>query len=419
MPNNADQILFDREGRHEFIRPFVDRGFVVIALKANIPGPDKRLFAAYLIVGYFERLLDKIPHVEKYIKDGFDGPARYYVIKSDDPEQVKRDMMTLESHQPFGRLVDLDVHANSMKSLSRNTPRKCLICEQDAFVCGRNQTHPLSELLDMIQRMAYKDCEVIIRDLIDRSIMAELDLDPKFGLVTPKSNGSHPDMNYGMMVKAKMAIIPFLLSMFKAGWNEVSPSELFQEARRIGQEAERAMLQATKGVNAYKGLIFNLGLMVSSLGFVIKGYLPLKSIFDVIQSMTSPLKKEFLSDENTSGLNAYHEYGLMGARGEAMEGFPTVCKIIPVLKDLNRESLLSALVQAIRISDDTVLVKRAGSYAKMREIQSWFADLDVHDENALKLMTRRCVESNISFGGAADLLVCAVFYQLVSSTIAL
>lgn len=419
MPNNADQVLFDREGRHEFIRPFVERGFVVIALKANIPGPDKRLFAAYLIVGYFERLLDKIPHMEKHIKDGFEGPARYYVIKTDDPEKIKQDMMFLEAHRPFGRLVDLDVHANSTKSLSRAIPRKCLICEQDAFVCGRNQTHPLSDLLGLIQTMAYKDCEAIIRELIDRSIMAELDLDPKFGLVTPKSNGSHPDMNYAMMLNAKMAIIPFLLAMFKAGWNEISTSNLFHEARKIGLEAETAMLRATKGVNAYKGLIFNLGLMVSSLGFIIKGHLPLKSIFDVIQSMTTPLKNEFLSDGNTPGLTAYHEYGLMGARGEAMEGFPTVCKILPALKDLNRESLLSALVQAIRISDDTVLVKRAGSYAKMREIQSWFAELDVHDENALKLMTRRCVESNISFGGAADLLVCAVFYQLVSDTFAL
>lgn len=34
----ADEILRNREQRHDFIRPFVDQGHIALSLKANIPG---------------------------------------------------------------------------------------------------------------------------------------------------------------------------------------------------------------------------------------------------------------------------------------------------------------------------------------------------------------------------------------------
>ena len=41
-------------------------------------------------------------------------------------------------------------------------------------------------------------------------MIKELDLHPKFGLVTPISNGSHKDMNYKLMIKARMLLCPIL-----------------------------------------------------------------------------------------------------------------------------------------------------------------------------------------------------------------
>ncbi len=45
----------------------------------------------------------------------------------------------------------------------------------------------------------------------------ELNLDPKFGLVTPTSSGSHKDMNYKLMHDSIDVLIPYFLEIFELG----------------------------------------------------------------------------------------------------------------------------------------------------------------------------------------------------------
>jgi triphosphoribosyl-dephospho-CoA synthetase len=248
--------------------------------------------------------------------------------------------------------------------------------------------------------------------------MDELNLDPKFGLVTPISNGSHFDMNYHTMLSAKDAILPYFGQMFAHGWQAHHEEQLFQKARSIGLEAETAMFQATKGINAYKGLIFNLGLMSSAFAYVITHQAPLKTMFPTIATMTKNLIKDFEEPKTTAGYEAYLKYRTMGARGEAMNGFPTVQQLIPMLNDFNDLTLLKVLIEAIKMTEDTVLIRRAGSYDMAKKIQSWFFNIDVSDSEALMQLTKRCIEANISFGGAADLLVCAILYCRLAKTFA-
>ena len=102
------------------------------------------------------------------------------------------------------------------------------------------------------------------------AILQELNLEIKFGLVTPSSSGSHPDMNYELMFNSKEIIIPHLVRIFELGFLYPDDKDLLEKARLIGIEAETQMFDMTKQINTYKGLIYILGFVLLSLGILVK-----------------------------------------------------------------------------------------------------------------------------------------------------
>ena len=78
----------------------------------------------------------------------------------------------------------------------------------------------------------------IVKLMCDEAIMEELNIHPKFGLVTPYTNGSHQDMNYDIMIKAKNAILDSFVEMFKVGFTNDDLNKIFKESRMIGIDAE-------------------------------------------------------------------------------------------------------------------------------------------------------------------------------------
>lgn len=65
-------------------------------------------------------------------------------------DRVKHATIELEQHHPLGRLWDIDVLTPTGEILSRRhfslPARRCLVCQQDAAICARQQLHPLAEL---------------------------------------------------------------------------------------------------------------------------------------------------------------------------------------------------------------------------------------------------------------------------------
>jgi len=96
----------------------------------------------------------------------------------------------------------------------------------------------------------------LLSALAQRALQMELDLPMKPGLVCPDSNGAHKDMDYALMRKGIAAIRPFFAPMALAA----SADEL----RTLGIEAEKAMMEATGGVNTHRGAIFCLGLALNA-----------------------------------------------------------------------------------------------------------------------------------------------------------
>lgn len=403
----ADSVLSAREDRAEAIASRQGTGKTVLSLRANLPGPDKSRREAFLLTGLFAPLLPEAGLRETLRLSGADGPTRLFVFEGIPPSALKAFCVALEGSHPLGRFVDLDVFGETGPSLSRKEARKCWICGKPAHDCARSLAHPLSELLGLLEGETDAYLSTAVSGWVREAVHAELDLDPKFGLVTPTSRGSHPDMDYDIMCRAEAAIRPFLAKMFFQGTRETDPLRLFATLRETGKAAEAAMFSATGGINAYKGLIFSFGLLLGALGSLAATGGREEDLLPFIRKMAPG----FLSPDSNSttfGASAW-KTGFGGIRGEAARGFPSVQNALPYLSLPGDEGKTLALVSLIASLEDSVLLKRAGSGEAFRAIRSRFEAFGDYDPQKARSLTAWCVERNLSFGGAADLLVLACF----------
>ena len=227
----SEKILASRELRYRKMQ-FLKKDFKsVITVKTNIPGRKKNLKLSYTITKLFRNLIPKSYISKLMFFDDFDGP--YYIIGSNyEAEGIKRALMSIEDNHFLGRFIDLDVY-DGEQTLSRQVPRKCYLCDNIAFNCIREKRHSQEDLISFFENKTLEYFENEVFRIIDESILLELNLHPKFGLVTPNTKGSHKDMNYYIMTSAKDVIIPYLVKMFTVGWKS-KLIEVFSKIRVIG-----------------------------------------------------------------------------------------------------------------------------------------------------------------------------------------
>lgn len=128
----------------------------LLSATLNIPGPVKNTPALE------KTFIALVETVRKELKDFFIIETNYFSRKTGleffllaeiSPELLKRKMVEIEEKNSQGRLVDLDVlwlKDDKIQSISRQDlvfpARRCLICNQDAKVCGRARTHTIEEM---------------------------------------------------------------------------------------------------------------------------------------------------------------------------------------------------------------------------------------------------------------------------------
>jgi holo-ACP synthase CitX len=408
MPDRAADILADREERSRWIQEHVASDRTVVSVHANLPGSDKNLPQAGLIVAWISAALPFSAEKTAF-HAGSDGPGRLFVLE-ENSETIKKRCVEIEESDPLGRFADLDVFGPSGRPLSREVMRKCYLCDRPAFVCGREKTHSEGELSGFLVGETNRCLTHFVSESVDSAILDELNLDPKFGLVTPTSSGSHPDMDYDLMIRAAAGIKPFLLEMYRRGFSGAeNPEPFFSSLRPLGIEAERKMLEVTGGVNAYKGLIFSLGLILAAAGLRMSRVNSRETLFDIVRQMTRSLPEEMEGPGDTAGIRAWHEHRLGGARKEAFLGFPSVQKALPCLEVPGKAGLTLALLSLIGSLEDTVLWKRSGSMEAYREVREKMGAIRHYDPREIREVTEWCVSRKLSFGGAADLLTVTAF----------
>lgn len=414
-----NDILIAREERVQRLNELMVDDYVYLIIKANIPGSNKKIFYSYFLTKFFKKLITNNYKVRAcHYFDSADGP--YYIIKIDstDLNHVKKEMIYLEEH-PLGRFIDIDVFKKSLSSISRKdlnlSPRKCYLCDNDAFICNRTGKHSLAEIFSFIETTIVNYLSDDFHQIIFDSITLEAKLHPKFGLVTEKSCGSHPDMDFSLLEKARDAICDNLKEMVFLGYT-YDLDTAFKESKKMGIVAEEKMLKSTNGINCYKGLIYVLGLTCVSCGYVIKHNLTKDKIFELIAEMTKDAFLDFDNGEETFGKKAFKQYGLKGVRGEAYNGLPAVQKALEVLngyESLTDEALTMTLINIVGNIEDTVLLKRAGSLEKYHYFKNLISSIKTYDLELIERITEEAIGDNISIGGAADLLVVTIFIKKV------
>lgn len=272
------------------------------------------------------------------------------------------------------------------------------------------------------------------------SLLYEVSASPKPGLVDRFNQGAHRDMDFFSFM-ASTAALPyyfFKCALRGADFQGSDLRELFNALRPLGLEAERAMFNATGGVNTHKGLIFSLGILCAASAWcrAAKEY-PLPDTGEICETAASMAEgicsRELLSmgkkEALSNGEKMYRKYGLRGIRGEVEAGFPTVrLHSLPVFRELTsmgglpvNSALVQTLLHLMAVNDDTNIAARKGS-AEVEYVKNYASSvlkeggmLTPAGKKMLHAMNRDFIERNISPGGSADLLAVTVMLYLLSA----
>lgn len=420
-----------REKRAELQAELIEKfGFPVVCVGLNIAGAVKT-GKAYLYV--FNSFVSKIKAVFKslgarvhfeelcYEKTGYEA---FFSVEASAGE-LKQVFLSLEETESLGRLVDIDIVDVDFKKLSRPKPRPCLVCGRDDLGCSARRSHDVKTIIEKTDYMILAELKRILADkiskLAQKALLYELSISPKPGLVDRLNNGSHEDMDFFKFIDSSVTLKEYFERLvFVALDSKDDIKGLFQKIKALAMLAENEMLISTDGKNTHKGAIFHIGLAAFSCARIKSP--DAKKISEYIKNnfaeiIEDELKLRLDSGGSSFGLKAYKEYGISGARGQAIAGYSLVVdELLPLLnKNLNKGydyAGLACLLKAILSLQDSTAIKRCGleGLNLFKHKISKISSLDMAEINALD---RECREANISFGGAADMLALSLFFMFL------
>jgi triphosphoribosyl-dephospho-CoA synthase len=270
----------------------------------------------------------------------------------------------------------------------------------------------------------YDERSVLLGALARQALIAEAELTPKPGLVDRRGSGSHSDLSLDVMRRSALAIEPFICRMAFQAANEHPSASLRITLAAIGRAAETAMLHVTNGSNAHRGGIWTLGLLAASAS-INQYHLNTYAIARTAAEIAS-FEDTRVSRRVSHGQTVAKKFGVSGARGEAMEGFPHVIQIgLPMLRSRRaarvpeRIARLDALLSIMAQLNDTCVLYRGGATA-LRIAKNGAAAV-IRDGGAgsslgqqhLRVMDLRLLELGVSPGGSADLLAATLFLDTI------
>ena len=257
------------------------------------------------------------------------------------------------------------------------------------------------------------------------ALIAEAELTPKPGLVDRRGAGSHSDLSLAIMKCSAFAIEPYFREMASVSQADYPSQALRERLALIGRNAEHAMLRATGGSNSHKGAIWILGLLISAAALTDED--------KASPSVVAATAKKIASFEDRAaprlvshGDMVAQQYGVAGARGEALRGFPHVVDIaLPMLHSMRAsgaiESVtrLDALLSVMSRLDDTCLLYRGGEEALVTAKEGAAAVMNAGGtqtptgKQQLMRLDHQLLEMRVSPGGSGDLLAATLFLDAI------
>lgn len=266
---------------------------------------------------------------------------------------------------------------------------------------------------------------------------AEILTRPKPGLVDPLGSGCHSDMDWQTLLVSASALAPFWPEQAQVGIDGTPPKDAMRELRARGMKMDTAMFAATNGINAHKGLVYAMSLILYGAGYTLYTKMELTAgsvVKYAALAARGSVKKELrtLSKGNagrplSNGEKLFLKYGVTGIRGEAERAFPSITEAgLPELRralengaDINDASLC-ALLAIMEVNEDSNVIHRGGfdfwqnKYKRMvAETKNKFVPNSA-EYAPLEELERKFLSGGVSPGGAADLLACTLFLELIT-----
>ena len=454
------EILHAREQRTAKRLAIASKGCAGISLSFNIPGfpksNDQISKAFNLVVGMLEDFLlaHRILIGKDKISPSTDAAGDFYLCKiaesSKSISEIKNLCEQFEQHHPLQRIIDVDVMDSSGKPISSGKEKKCFLCENPAIFCMRNQSHKIEDINEFIEsginqflrNKKLEQTKLKLSELATQCLLYELSLSPKPGLVDRFGSGAHQDMDYFTFLNSISSLSGYWSQLVELAFdkNFKEKNAEIEKLRALGLSMERAMLQATEGVNTQKGAIFLIGMLVYTAAKLInEDKIPNnKNLPALLKDINNDILKDELlltKEVITHGQEIYKKYGKEtggGIRNEMAKGLPVVFNhALPYLEAaLKKKSLLMAdtgiqpalircLLTIISKNNDSNVLYRTDidTLQKLQNMAGICLKDEVHFENNYKKIREFCLEKNISPGGSADLLAATIFvYQLKNIT---
>lgn len=386
------------------------------------------------------------PVLSSEFKISADGPEGWLALGTG-ARAAKTLALSVEEGHPWGALADIDATDARGQPLGREDlglpPRICLVCGGPAAVCAAGAAHGLPELRaaagTVLARPACTHGR--IGRLALQALLEEAAVDPKPGLVTPRSRGSHADMDYFTFLAGAAALAPWFaeaadLGAGLAGFastEDPGARDLLDRLRAAGRRAEAAMFEATGGVNTHKGLVFSLGALCAAAGcLAARGFVPTaESCCDTAGALVrAAATADFTAAsakpeaELTAGERLYRSSGVLGVRGEAARGFPSALRIgLPRLRSglaagLSRNVALAEVLLALCAEvEDTCVLARGGpeglEYLRAEAARALgLGGLSTSaGRAAVRNLDEGLIARHLSPGGCADLLAVTDFLE--------
>lgn len=449
MPQQFSLILQSREERTRLRIEFSKAGKISVSLSLNISGIPK---SNDLTKKFFEQILSELEiflaseriSLSSVDKIQFEDSAGDFYIntvenQNIDSLKIKKITELFEEKHSVGRLIDVDVFDIDSKPVSYGKAKTCFFCGNfSAVECMRTQRHTYEELREKIfSKMEFylsekrKDSAIKkISSLAVKSILYEISLTPKPGLVNFENSGAHTDMNFFTFLDSSAVLAVYFENFAKAGYEfSENPDTALPEIRLIGLNLEKEMFSATNRINTQKGAIFLMGLSIFSMSYVFsRNENPtLNQLRNVVREICKNLVVDELKtnriEKKTHGEICFEKYGNAGAgaRQEAESGFPSVFeyalpvfrKYFPFSDKFNKEkinfALQKVLLTLISVNNDSNILYRKGTETAENLKQKARICLETDSDEKYKELCEFCIHENISPGGSADLLAVTIF----------
>lgn len=434
------EILEARDKRAALQRQLLNQEKVLISFTLNIPGPIKKfgltidsfnVGKASILAQLKRNKIAICNYIEVDENTGIEG---LWVVKAD-ALIIKKHMAALEEYHPLGRIFDIDVISANGEKIDRtmcNFPeRKCFICSNPVFLCSRARKHSVEDLVQktvdiMGNYFINSFCDKVASNAL-KSLLYEISITPKPGLIDRKNNGAHKDMDFFTFTDSTSVLYDYFKNITLEGYKRrAEPLDgLLDHLQYMGLMAEEKMYDATNNVNTHKGAIYSLGILCAAYGYLYHFSKEINAAESLAAAGSIARKKteEYLSKISpesvfTKGDEIFIKYSIKGARGEAAAGFPTVKNhSLPALHkylckgwDMNTSGIM-ALLCIMATIDDTNIINRSNieTMAAMRnKISSFINKKDLNVSEVIEwteALDKEYLILNISPGGAADLLI--------------